>query len=157
MMFNLTERISLKLAELDLFYLLDAGIPGNTSASFINCVYESLISIRKDLLDIFEPEVDAPAFRTRGNKASTSPEIIFSNAVGDKLPSDAACKAAYISDKEFSLMMDLIGNPYLIKKPNVEKLHYSYRGPIRRKLIIMDEGMIILKETIRRESTYRKL
>ena len=89
-MFDLTENISLKLAELDFFHLLDAGIPGNTSASFINCVYESLISIRKDLLDIFEPEVDAPAFRTRGNKASTSPAIFFSNAVDAKFPSDAA-------------------------------------------------------------------
>ena len=39
----------------------------------------------------------------------------------------------------------------------MEKLHYSYRGPIIRKLIITDEGMIILKEPIRGESTYRKL
>ena len=52
-------------------------------------------------------------------------------------------------------MMDLIGNPSMIKNPNVEKLHYSYRGPIRRKLIVMDEGIIILKEPIRGESTYR--
>ena len=46
--------------------------------------------IRKDSLDIFEPEVDAPAFRTRGNKASTSPAIFFSNAVDAKFPSDTA-------------------------------------------------------------------
>ena len=54
-------------------------------------------------------------------------------------------------------MMDLIGNPSMIKKPNVEKLHYSYRGTIRRKLVVMDECMIIIKEPIQGESNYRKL
>ena len=157
MMFNLIEEISLKLAELDFFHLLEAEFPGKNSASLINCVYERLMSIRKDLSEIFEPEVDAPYLRARGNKASTSPEIVFFNAVGAKFPSDAAWKASYSTDKECSLIMDLIGNPYMIKKPNVEKLYYSYRGPIRRKLIIMNEGMIILKEPIRGESTYREL
>ena len=95
-------------------------------------------------MDIFDLKVDAPDFRTRGNKASTSPEIVFSNAVGTKFPSKEAWKAAYSAYKECSLMMDLIGNPSMINKPNVEKLHYSYRGPVRRKLIIMDEGMIII-------------
>ena len=64
-MFNLTENISLKLAELDFLHLLDAWIPGKTSASLINCVYERLISIRNNSLDLFEPKFDAPAFRTR--------------------------------------------------------------------------------------------
>ena len=54
-------------------------------------------------------------------------------------------------------MMELIGNPSMIKKPNAEKLYYSYRVPIRRKLIVMDEDMIILKEPIWGESNYRKL
>ena len=157
MMLNLTKNISLKLSELYFFHLMDAGIPGKTSASLINCAYERLMSIRKDLLDIFEPEVYAPALRTRGNKESTSPAIVFSNAVGAKFPSDTAYKAAYSTEKECSLMMYLIGNPSMIKKPNAEKLHYSYRGPIIRKLIIMDEGMIILKEPIRGEFTYRNL
>ena len=39
----------------------------------------------------------------------------------------------------------------------MEKLHYSYRGTIRRKLVVMDECIIILKEPIKGESTYRKL
>ena len=99
MMFGLTENISLKLAEFDLFHLLDAGIPGKTSALLINCVYERLISIRNNSLDIFEPEVDASALRTRVNRASTSPEIVFSNAFGAKLPSYAAWKAAYSANK----------------------------------------------------------
>ena len=145
MMFNLIENISLKIAELDFFHLLDAEILGKTSASLINCVYERLMCIRKDLLEIFEHQVNAPAFRTRGNKASTSPLIVLSNVFGAKFPSDAAWKASYSADKECSLMMDLIGKPSMIKKPNVEKLYYSYRGPIRRKVIIMYEGMIIIK------------
>ena len=99
-------------------------------------------------MDIFEPEVNAPSFRTRGNKESTSPAIVFSNAVGSKLTSNAAWKAEYSEYKECSLMTDLIANLSMIKKPNVEKLYYSYRGPIRRKLVIMDEDMIILKEAI---------
>ena len=90
MVFNLTEKISLKLAELGFFHLLDAGIPGKTSALFINFVYERLTYIRKNSLDIFEPEVDAPDFITRGSRASTSPAIVFSNAVGAKLPSNSA-------------------------------------------------------------------
>ena len=94
MMFNLTENISLKLAELDFLHLLDAGIPGKTSASLINFVYERLIYTRKNSLDILKPKVDAPTFRTRGNRESTSPAIVFSNAVGAKFPIDVACKAA---------------------------------------------------------------
>ena len=94
MMLNLTENISLKLAELDFFHLLDAGIPGKTSESLIDCVYECLMSTRKDYLEIFEPKVDAPAFRTRVNRASTSPSIFFSSAVGARFPSDAARKEA---------------------------------------------------------------
>ena len=108
----------LKIAELDFFHLLDTGIQEKTSALIINCVYERLISIMKNSLDIFEPKFDAPAFRTRGNSASTSPAIVFFNAGGDKLPSNAAWKSAYSEDKECSLMMDLIGNPSMIKKPN---------------------------------------
>ena len=50
-MFNLTEKSSLKLEKLHFFHLLDAGIPGNTSVLLINCVYERLISIRKNSLD----------------------------------------------------------------------------------------------------------
>ena len=57
------------------------------------------MSIMKDSLDIFEPKFDAPAFRTRGNKASTSPAIVFYNAVGSKLTSNAAWKAGYSEDK----------------------------------------------------------
>ena len=98
-MFNLTENILLKLAELYFFHLLDAGSPGKSFASLINCVYERLIVIRKNSLDIFEPEVDASALRTRVNRASTSPEIVFSNAFGAKLPSYAAWKAAYSANK----------------------------------------------------------
>ena len=107
-----------------------------------------MIYIRKDLLDIFDRKGDVPDFRTRGNKASTSPAIVFSDVVVYKLTSNAAWKAEYSEDKECSLMTDLIENLSMIKKPNVEKLYYSYRGPIRRKLVIMDEDMIILKETI---------
>ena len=99
MMFNLTENISLKIAKLDFFHLMGAGIPEKTSTALINCNYERLISKRNNLLDIFEPKVDAPAFRTRGERASTSPALVFSNAVGAKLPSDAAWKAAYSADK----------------------------------------------------------
>ena len=144
MMFNLTENISIKLVELYFLHLLDVGIPGKTSTSLINCVCERLMSIRRNSLDISEPKVDAPAFRTRGNMASTYPSIFFSNAVGAKLQSNAAWKSAYSADKECSLITDLIENPSMIKKSNVEKLYYSYRGPIRRKLIIMDEIMIII-------------
>ena len=104
-MFNLTENISLKLAEFDLFHLLDAGIPGKTSALLINYVYERLISIMKNSLDIFETKVDAPAFRTRGNRAYSSPAVVFSNAVGAKFPSDSAWKSVYSNDKECYLIM----------------------------------------------------
>ena len=93
-MFNLTKNISLNLTELDFFHLPDTSIPGKTSASLINYVYESLISIRNNSLDVFVPEVDAPAFRTRVNRASTSPSIFFSSAVGARFPSDAARKEA---------------------------------------------------------------
>ena len=99
------------------------------------------MSIRKDSLDIFEPKVYTSALITKGNKASTSPAIVFSNAVGAKLPIDAAWKAAYSVERECLLMIDLIGNPSMNNNHNVEKLYYSYRGPIRRKVIIMDEGM----------------
>ena len=43
--------------------------------------------------------------------------------------------------------------PIMIKNLKAEKLHYSYRGTIIRKLVVTDEVIIILKEHIRGEST----
>ena len=41
--------------------------------------------------------------------------------------------------------MDLIANPSLIKKENLEKLHSIYRGPMRRSLIAMSREMLSSK------------
>ena len=63
-------------------HLQDAGILRRMSASLINCVFERLISLTKNLLGIFEPA--APAFGT----GSTSLALIFRNAVGAKVSSE---------------------------------------------------------------------
>ena len=53
--------------------------------------------------------------------------------------------------------MDLIANPSLVKKEHLEKLHYIYRGPMRCGLIAMDKGMLVFKEPILGDATYRVL
>ena len=52
----------------------------------------------------------------------------------------------------------MVGNPGLTKaKSNMEKLHPSYRAPICKGLICLENGMLILKEPITGEQIYRHL
>ena len=129
-MFYLNDKLSLKLAESKFFHLLEAGIPGRTSYTLITCVYERLLTLRRDSIDFFGAE---------GSPDSVSPISTFSSAIGARLPDYIVWKSSFSADKEFQLMMDLIANPSLVKKINLEKLHHVYQAPMRRGLITMEK------------------
>ena len=89
--------------------------------------------------------------------ASCSPVHVFSAVVGARLPSETAWKEAYQADKECKLMFDIIKKPSMNRNDNLSKLHHVYRGPMRRNLIVIDRGMLVLLEAIASESVTRKL
>ena len=54
-------------------------------------------------------------------------------------------------------MREIIANPYLITKKAVKALHYVYRGPMRHNNTIESNGIIIIYEKVRGESSIVQL
>ena len=65
------------------------------------------------------------------NKGTTS----FSEERGTPAVSRKAILLLSYGWNSCPVLMDIIANPLLFKKENLQKLHYVYRGPIRLGLI----------------------
>ena len=74
-----------------------------------------------------------------------------------KLPTKETWQRAYNDDKDCSLIMRMLQNPGLIKKENLEKIHHTFRGPMRTSNIILEDGLLILKERISTQGNYVKI
>ena len=112
-MFHLINNLGLKLTESEFFYLLQDGIPGQTSYALVTCIYDPLLFLRRDSLKNFGEQ---------RSPVSTSPVSTFSSVVNARLPDETVWKSSLYADKESQLMLDLISNPSPIKKVNLEKL-----------------------------------
>ena len=55
-------------------------------------------------------------------------------------------------DPECRMIMDLITNPSFVMKAILSKIHSRYRGPLRHGLIVLQKGILIMKEPIKHES-----
>ena len=55
-------------------------------------------------------------------------------------------------DPECRMIMDLITNPSFVMKAILSKIHSRYRGPLRRGPIVLQKGILIMKEPIKHES-----
>ena len=83
---------------------------------------------------------------------------MFSAAIGARLPDAEVWNQTYNAGKDCLLLIEMVGNPSLVKKKtNMDKLHYVYRGPMRKGLICLDRGMLLLKEPISDKQLYRYL
>ena len=51
--------------------------------------------------------------------------------------------------------MDMIANPSLVMKKNLQKLDSAYRGPLRRGLVLLERGFLVLKEQVDYQSVHR--
>ena len=155
-MYGLPDEYCRELSTRENFHLLQNGIAAKTSKAVLNAICDRLISLRAESLSIQDPD-DSPAANTRSRRASSNPIQIFSNVIGAKLPDETTWKQSYFADSQCRLILDIIENPSLATKTNIERLHYSLRSPMRRKLVLVERGMIIIKEPIKGECAFRRL
>ena len=147
-MFHLVDNLGLKLVESEFFHLLQDGIPGQTWYALIMCIYDRLLFLRRDSIGFVGSDEDP---------ASSSPISILSSATGSIFPDEAVWNKPFPADRECQLLIVLIANPSLVKKENLDKLHYIDGGPMRRGLIATEKGMLVLNEPIAGKGTYRIL
>ena len=96
-------------------------------------IYKRLPSLRRNSLEVFG---------NKGSPDSMSSVSTFFSAIGARLPDEAVWKSAFSADKECQLMIDLISNPPLVKKANLEKLYHIYQAPMHNRLVAIDTGML---------------
>ena len=129
-----------------------------------------LLEVARGSVKIFQPakpadceaksddELNAPTFRTRSHArtfGSLLLPLIFSSAVGAKLPNDKAWSRAYQDNPECKLIMDMIANPSLIMKKNLQKLNSAYRDPLRRGLVLLERGFLCSRSRLGTSSFIR--
>ena len=93
--FGYTNLITRKLAEWKYWALLEDAIPVQSSAAIVNCIFEHLLLLHQYSVDVFEPTepkstLDAPVGCNQSQNPSTSPSVIFSNAISGVLPNEEA-------------------------------------------------------------------
>ena len=149
-LFCLPPEITTKMSEPQCLPLLDGGIPALTSKAIFNIIYDRLISIRREnfqVVDYAPPAAPAALAHT-----------YFSGAIGARLPNKQAWINAYSKDPECVQLRLLISNPALIgKKKELAKVHYIYRGPLRKSCLAIEDDFIVLKEPQAGGHSYVKL
>jgi hypothetical protein len=80
--------------------------------------------------------------------AAISISSYLSGSTSTTLPSRDFWINAYRCNPETSLMLDMLSNPSLIVKENLEKIHYVYRQPLRSGMIKLHEEMLYIYEHI---------
>ncbi|KAL3785603.1 hypothetical protein HJC23_004751 [Cyclotella cryptica] len=142
--FGYSDQLTCKLAERSYFHLLLDGIPALTSSAVLNCIVHRLRDIRDSSIPVDE---STPFVAT----AATA-QVLFNGATGISLPDTNTWIRAYANDPETALIRHMIENPHTINKASLSKLHYVYRGLIRRsQIVVTANGMLALHEPI--EST----
>ncbi|KAL3787769.1 LOW QUALITY PROTEIN: hypothetical protein HJC23_009820, partial [Cyclotella cryptica] len=141
--FGYSDQLTRKLAERSYYLLLD-GIPALTSSAILNCIVHRLRDIRDGSIPVDESTPFAAAAATA--------QVLFNGATGISLPDTDTWICAYADDPETALIRHMIENPHTINKASLSKLHYVYRGLIRRsQIVVTANGMLALHEPI--EST----
>ena len=158
-MFGYTENMTQKLAKKKNWRLMADGIPTNSLAAIVNCIFEILLLLRKYSVDVFNPstpdfKLDAPEACTHSRQPSSSSSLSFSSAIGAVLPNTQTWKQAYVADPKCRIIMDLITNPFLVVKVKLAKINSSYHGTLHHGLIVLESKILIIKEPIKHKSTY---
>ena len=118
--------------------LLETALPSKTSRAVIETMLSTLTDIRLGQSDFIDSSSEAAP-------AATTPAFL-SGATILKLPQQATWKLAYNRDPENKLMIEMIQNPSLIKKENLNNIHFIYRQPMRDNQILLIDNIIYIRE-----------
>jgi hypothetical protein len=118
--------------------LLETALPSKTSRAIIEAMLSTLTNIRLGQSEFIDSSNEAaPAATARA---------FLSGATILKLPQQATWKLAYNKDPETKLMIEMIKNPLLIKKENLNDIHFIYRQPMRDNQILLVDDIIYIRE-----------
>jgi hypothetical protein len=98
--------------------LLSTALPGKTSAAIMEAILSTLTAIWLDQSTFLDA--------TTPTAAAATAHTFLSGVTILKLPSIETWKKAYTDDEETNLIINMICNPSLIKKDNLEKIHYVF-------------------------------
>ena len=138
--FNLSDDLTYSLSHPDNEFYLDAALPAFTSAHVLSSIHDRLDVIRQANVQVIEPNtIHAPAALTN----------VFMNAsTSTRLPDKDAWVKAYDEDPETRLIKDMIQNPSLVRKENLQHVHHRLRMPLRQSLLVLENDMIIYREPL---------
>ena len=125
----------------DNLILLQSTLPKNSSKLILQSVYEKLSDIRNQTSTFLDTSDHAAP-------AAISISSYLSGSTSTTLPSRDFWIEAYKRDKETTMILDMLSNPSLIIKENLEKIHYVYRQPLRCGMIKLHENMLYIHEHI---------
>ena len=119
-----------------------------TSARMLNHVKERLIKIRDENTEIFDPSHQAEVSHTH---------VFLNGAVGVQMPSKDDWAREYETDKETAHLFHLVRHPADITQQELSLVNHNYRSPLRQSQIIIEDGLLILKDHIHGHNSYVKL
>ena len=130
----------------------DCGIPALTSFWLLHAISERLLTIQLENFEVFDSSNhSAPA-------AFASVPSFLNGAIGVTLPSPSRWIEATSEDPETSLIIKMLTNPgKFMNKDNISSLHHIYRHPIREGHLLMEKGLIYLRETFQDSDKFVKL
>jgi hypothetical protein len=138
--FDLRDDITYKLSQPTYHPLLSGAIPSRFSSHLLHMCHDRLRAIRDANLQIYDPSShSAPAALAN---------VFVNGAIGCRLPDSDAWKRAYTDDAECALILRLISNPALVVNENLAKVHHTLRMPLRRRLLTVENDMIIYREPL---------
>ena len=135
---DLITAISKDVSNIQLLY---KACPSKTSFHILDTIIDKLHQSQANNTSFYDSN--------QPNAAAAATAYSFvAGATTTKLPNRNDWLNAYKQDPECDMICKIIKNPALLTKEHLEKVHYVYRQPLRRGLIIIEDGMLIFNEPI---------
>jgi hypothetical protein len=84
-------------------------------------------------------------------------QTLVNRAICSCMPSRKQWVKAYKNDSELCLVRNMILNPSKICNESLSKVNHIYCMPLQQSLLLIDNGMLILKEPITGSNSYTRL
>ena len=120
--FGFDKDLTLRLAEPEYLHLLDGGLPSHSSIAILEAVFTRLAEIRQEAFKLIDNSSTVAS--------AASAQAFFSRAIGACLPDRETRMQGYNDGRECTLIWELVANPSLVKNKMLQKIHYSFRGPL---------------------------
>ncbi len=145
--FNLRDNISYRLSHPSNILHLDAGIPGRTSLWIFQQVLDSLVSIRDANVDGLDPSDDRPQEDPLTSQFSVAQSFV-NGTITTRLPDRDRWIKEIAEDEELVQISQMVWNPAMITKQNMQQVNYNYRYALRNSLILIEDGFLIYREPL---------